>query len=251
MEKSKFPVIEFGLFSFSFILAAVFWVSWQGGAVTWDAFNHHVYLGRQALNGSRLHHDYFAVGSMSCQFPMGYAPLVAMLDAGWSGNLIFQVLAALAALCAPACWIIAWSIYPEQGIQGTLIRIGVCVLALTGTLWWKTLAQTSNDGLSMTLAIWAVALSVLGTTHITSGSSHKIICGLSGFFAGLGFIFKLTQFIGIIFAGLIYFFQHAGWRRRLMSVTMYSIAVFATIMTFGLQWAFDAWLACGSPVYPY
>lgn len=85
-----FRVAEPVVVTLVFFFAAMVWVAVQGGAVTWDTFNHHLYLGRQAIEGSRLTHDYFAAGSMSCQYPLGYAPLVAMLDAGFSGRPFFK-----------------------------------------------------------------------------------------------------------------------------------------------------------------
>lgn len=251
---SRFPLGEFLWVSISFILAAMGWTALQGGAVTWDAFNHHIYLGRQALEGSRLQHDYFAVGGMSCQYPLGYAPLVAMLDAGWPGMGIFQVLTLLAALCGPACWLITWCVMPSPDRAARWLRLAGTFLALTGVLWWKVLAQTSNDAIGMSLAIWSVALAMLcvgGPWWASRARLRMVICGMAGMLAGLGFVIKLTQFIAIIAAFSILLFINARWSERLKCVICFGMAATAVTLAVGTSWGYDSWRACGSPIYPF
>ena len=249
-----FRVAEPVVVTLVFFFAAIVWVAVQGGAVTWDTFNHHLYLGRQAIEGSRLNHDYFAAGGMSCQYPLGYAPLVAMLDAGLSGETIFQVLALMAAVSGPACWLAAWCVVPFAGIEALALRLTATVLALSGVLWWKLLAQTSNDAIGMSLAIWAVALALLCVDGAWWTSHQRLrwaICGLAGALAGLALVIKLTQFVGIAAALCILLFAKGRWIDRIKCLSFFCIAAISVIFWAGGSWGYEAWRACGSPIYPF
>ncbi|MCD2167615.1 hypothetical protein [Comamonas koreensis] len=244
---------EFFTTSLVFMLAPMFWSAIHVGAVTWDAFNHHIYLGRQAIEGSRLSYDYFATGSMSCQYPLGYAPLVWMLDNGWPGKYIFQVLAFLAALSAPASWLIMWSVVPGRTASAAMIRIAATALAMSGVLWWKLQGQTSNDALSMSLEIWAVALAML----CVEGQNEKktrwqfIFCAVAGSLAGLGFVIKLSQFIGIAAVACIILFINGKWAYRFQLLSIFGLSALITFAIMGGAWAIASWDACGSPIYPF
>lgn len=248
------PWWEWGLISAFFVLIAVAWVTWQGGAVVWDAFNHHIYLGRQALEGPRLHLDHFAVGGMSCQYPLGYAPLALMLDAGWSGAAMFQMLAVLSALCAPACWLILWCVVPGRDVQSMALRVAGTVLAMSGVLWWKLLTQTSNDGLGMMLEMWGLALALVcvdGKRWVSRSRLRLLVCALAGFFVGIGFVVKLTQFVGVLAAASVLLFADTGWSCRLKLLIVFTATVILTILLTGGVWGTATWSACGTPIYPF
>lgn len=250
----QFPLAEFFLVSISLMLSAMGWVALQGGAVTWDTFNHHIYLGRQAIDGSRLLYDYFAAGSMSCQYPLGYVPLVALLDYGLSGTAIFQVLTFLAALYAPASWLIMWCVVPSSGKTAVLLRITGTCLAFSGVLWWKVLTQTSNDALGMSLSIWCVALSMLCIDRdrwVSRTRWRLLICILSGALAGLALVVKMTQFIGVLAALCILLFAETHRQERLKFIAFFGVTATAVAFATGWSWGLDSWRACGSPIYPF
>lgn len=236
------------------IMVPMVWVAIQGGSVTWDAFNHHIYLGRQAIHGSRLLYDHFAVGGMSCQYPLGYAPLAGLLDAGWSGTAIFQALTFLAALCIPACWLIIWTIIPSGGKLALSIRIAGIALAMSGVLWWKLLTQTSNDTLGMTLAMWSIALSMLcidGEYWTAHPRLRLVACAIAGAFSGLGLVVKLTQMTALLAAFSILFFVKTNHTKRLQLMISFGLTAAAVTLITGWSWGYDSWKACGSPIYPF
>ncbi|WP_313283131.1 hypothetical protein [Delftia tsuruhatensis] len=248
------PRVEFIVISICSILVVMIWVAAQGGAVSWDAFNHHIYLGRQAINGSRLLFDHFAVGGMSCQYPLGYAPLVAMLDAGWSGTAIFQMLAFLAALCAPACWLVMWSIVPFRNTTAFLIRLAGTILALSGVLWWKLLPQTSNDAIGMTFAVWSITLTMLcidGSWWTSRPRIRMLACSLAGALAGIGLVIKLTQLVGVLSAVCILLFANTSWLERCKYIAIFGATALVIVLLTGWSWGYDSWIACGSPIYPF
>jgi len=255
VDTAALPLAEWAGISVLLMAAMVGWVMMQGGgALTWDAFNHHIYLGRQALEGSRLLWDYFAAGEMSCQYPQGYAPLVAMLDAGWSGTAVFAVLTLLAALSVPACWLITWSLLPSRSNSAMGLRLAGTVLANSSVLWWKLLEQTSNDAIGMMLAIWAVALVMLCVDAARWQGRAKgrfALCALAGGLAGLAFVVKMTQFIGVLAAFCILLFLEGRWSERVKYILCFGLAALLISVAVGWSWAMDSWRACGSPIYPF
>ena len=82
---------------------------------SWDALNHHVYLGLTA-ESPRLGHDVMAASSQSYQYPYLYWPVyrMSLLDApgAWvgAGWAALQVL-----LVVPPLWTIAWRLLPCEG----------------------------------------------------------------------------------------------------------------------------------------
>jgi hypothetical protein len=177
-----------------------------------------------------------------------------MLDAGWPGIAIWIALTSIAALAAPACWFIAWSVLPIRSRLASVQRVAVTVLACSGVLWWKLLTQTSNDTLSTTSAIWAVALLMLcvegkrwdGREHL-----RLVLCALAGALAGLGFVMKLTQFIGVLATLCILPFLEGSAVQRLKQVLYFGAAGLGMSLIAGGSWALESWRYCGSPVYPF
>jgi hypothetical protein len=233
--------------------AMVGWVIWVGSTASWDALNHHVYLGRQTIEGSRLLRDHFAVGAPGCQNPHGYAPLVAMLDAGWSGTAIFIVLTFLAALSAPACWLIAWSLLPSRAHSAMWQRLAGTALASSGVLWWKLLTGTSNDLIGTTLAVWGVALIMLcldAARWQGRAGARLALCVLAGGLSGLGLVVKLTQAIGIPAIYCILLFLEGRWIERFKYMLCFGLVALVVSVATGWSWAMDSWRACGSPIAP-
>lgn len=254
LEKRK-PLLEFLFISALLIPLPTLWVLWLGGGtISWDALNHHLYLGRQAIYGSRLSQDLFAAGSMTCQYPLGYAPLAFMLDAGWSGHLIFIVLTMISSLIIPAGWLIAWTLYPIQDRVGFLVRTSCIILLTTSVLWWKLLTQTSNDAIGFTLSLWSFALLTLCFRKFETPSGKYAIfsiCMISGILAGLAFIVKMTFFVAVLACFCIFFFLNGNVKERMKYATAFGLTVAITCIIAGGEWAFLTFRECGSPIYPF
>ena len=255
---AAFPWRECLLVSAAGLLIIWGWIIWQGsGQVEWDTLNHHFYLGRQAIEGSRLQWDYFGASGQSCQYPQGYAPLVAMLDAGWSGMMIFLVLGTISALAVPACWLVTWCIVPGQGAKPAQLRIATTALGFCSAIWWGFLVQTSNDLLAAMLGLWALALALVcvpggSGQGVRKPGTRTAIYALAGVFAGVAFLVKLTLVIAGVGAMAVIFMANDSLGARLKNTAVFCLAGMAAFLALGGGWwAWESWRACGSPVYPF
>lgn len=220
----------------------------------WDALNHHIYLGRQALEGSRLDWDHFAAGGMSCQYPQSYAPLVAMLDSGFTGLQIFLVLGSICALAIPAVWMIAWCILPMNDCKTAQLRMMATALAFCTSIWWSLLLQTSNDGLGLVAGLWSLALVLTVTSSARwRERTHARLAtvGLAGALTGLAIIIKLSLAITGIGALVILMFFEGTIRSRVLAMMVFSVFAAITCLLLGYNWGMDTWRICGSPLFPF
>ena len=248
-----FPFLECLLVSLLLPAAASAWILYLGGgAMSWDTYNHHLYLGAQALHGSRLSYDVFAVGGMSCQYPLGYAPLVALMEAGASGTATFITLAALAGLIGPAMWFIHWRLVPGGRMDDIALRVMGCLLAFSGVLWWKVVSQSSNDMIALVPGLWSVALC---TWAPSLGPSRQrqfyAYCAIAGALAGLSVVIKLTMFVAPVAAAVLIVLANLPLSIRVRGLAVFVAGMLVCGMVTGGAWALDSWRACGSPVFPF
>jgi len=116
------------------------------------------------------------------------------------------------------------------------------------------LSQTSNDTIGTTLAIWAVALVMLCVDAVRWQGRAKgrlALCALAGGLAGLAFVVKMTQFIGVLAAFFILLFLEGRWSERVKHIMGFGFAALLISVATGWSWAVDSWRACGSPIYPF
>src|SRR5205085_1893927 len=97
-----------------------FWIVWFLGALamalipvylggiglSWDALNHHIYLGWVAEH-PRLTQDFAAASYQAYQFPYLYWPAYRLAASGASGVTAGVVLALLQSLAIPPAWLVA------------------------------------------------------------------------------------------------------------------------------------------------
>lgn len=156
-----------------------------GVGLSWDAFNHHIYLGWSA-NGSRLTMDFMAAGSQSYQYPYLYWPAYKLMALGFSGTVAAVTLCTLQALIIPPLWLISRHlIHGEQWVD-KMTRLMTVILGLTSPLVLAVLPTTSNDLLSGVPVMWALAL-------LLSEKSGKAKFLISGALIGLSVAFKLSN----------------------------------------------------------
>lgn len=234
-------------------LVAGIWIqSLGGGVLSWDSYNHHVVLGMQALHGSRLQHDVFALGGMSCQYPMGYAPMAAMLEAGITGKVMFTALAAMAGLAGPAFWLIVWRVVPGRGVEPIALRVLATALAMSGVLWWKVLPQSSNDMLALVPGIWSVACGILALClDERRWRTFYTLCLAAGALSGIAVAIKLSMFVAPLAALLPLVMVPSSLKSKLISLSAFLVGAIIAVWVCAADWALDSWLACGTPVYPF
>lgn len=245
------PKKEFLVTNTVIISLLIAWVLLTGGTVSWDAMNHHLYLGREMLYGSRLRIDEYAIGVMSCQYPLGYLPLVAMLDAGWSGNSIFTALALLSSISIPACWIISWVIIPSSELKFVLIRTLSTVVASVGVVWWQMLIQTSNDGFSTALVTLAFALMFFAFNPGVTIRQLALLSVIAGVLSAIAISIKITHLIAVVGVLMVFIFIPFPIRIRFSAMALYSLVLACALTLISYYWAMEIFDACGSPIHPF
>jgi hypothetical protein len=235
------------LMAASLAALAAAWVPLHTGylAWSWDALNHHVYLGLIA-GGGRWHLDVLAASYQSYQYPYLYWPVYhiglmhgsgAMFGALWSGMQ--------AAMLALPMWIITRHMLPDAGQywQGLVHRSIAFVLAFASVMVFTGLETTGNDVLAAVPVLWALALAL----NPQGGDKSAVFAAALW---GVSVAFKLSN--GLFLPLLLVFWwtpskPHWPWRRGV------AVAL-ASVCGFGLAyapWGFQLWAATGNPFYPY
>ena len=81
--------------------------------LSWDALNHHVYLGWIASE-PRFDRDFLAASYQSFQYPYLYWPFYKLYQSGLSGRWVGVILVSLNLPAVPAVWLLARTCVPER-----------------------------------------------------------------------------------------------------------------------------------------
>ncbi len=214
-------------------------------AWSWDALNHHIYLGMTAEH-PRWDLDVIAANYQTYQYPYLYWPVyrLSLLDttgawvgAGWSA---FQ-----AAMLLPPVWWICLRLLPQQGavLSGWLERSVACLLAFMSLVVLAGVESTANDPLAAVPVLWALALSLELPARRWQAAAAAALLGVSA-------ALKLSNglFLPLL---LVWLWTPGGprlpWRRALALGLGYGLG-------FGLlyaPWGWQLWRNTGNPFYPY
>jgi hypothetical protein len=217
---------------------------------SWDALNHHIYLGYMAER-PRLGQDVLAASFQSYQYPYLYWPVYrlslfegsgALVGAGWA--------AAQAALLLPPVWLLSLRLLGSAQAPWTLAgaaeRAAACALAFLSGVVLVGFETTSNDLLAAVPLLWAFAL--MAATPSTNQRA-----ALAAALWGVSAAFKLSN--GIFLPLLLVWWAlpdtrgggGAQWRRGILMVA-------GAAAGFGLAylpWGWQLWQATGNPFHPY
>ncbi len=216
---------------------------------SWDALNHHVYLGLIA-ESPRWQLDVMPASYQTYQYPYLYWPVYRLSLMDGPGSHIGALWAgAQAALLLPPVWWICHRLLPDDGtrlqdrLQGVFERLCGCVLAFMSAIVLTALATTSNDVLAAVPLLWAVAVSLK-----TPASDRRI------FFAaalwGMSVAFKLSN--GLFLPLLVIWWwmptrPHLPWSRGL---ALAAGASGGFLLSYG-PWGWQLWQLTGNPTHPY
>lgn len=226
---------------------AAAWVPLHTGylAWSWDALNHHVYLGLIA-QGGRWHLDVLAANYQAYQYPYLYWPVYRMGLMQGSGALFGALWSGMqAAMLALPLWIITRHMLPDAGQywQGLAQRCMAFVLAFASAMVFTGLETTGNDVLAAVPLLWALALAL--NPH---GSTKSAV--FASALWGVSVAFKLSN---AVYLPLLLVFwwtprkPHWPWRRGL-AVVLASPLGFALAYS---PWGLQLWAETGNPFYPY
>lgn len=243
------------------IVSGAWLVSLGGLSLSWDALNHHFYLGWMAVEGSRLDWDRFAAGSMSCQHPIAYAPVFLLQRYSLSGMHAAMALALPAIMSAPAIWLIAWTLFPLRDRVGLITRFFCVVLAFISPLWWSLLDNTSNDIISALPMIWAFSLVVWRAACDLDSPLDKFRLKfayffqeawwvMAGFMVGLALSLKISHIFSALGLATISLFSSDRFSDAIRRILMLTLGFTCAVILFWWPWAHDIWKHCGSPIYP-
>lgn len=219
--------------------------------LSWDALNHHFYLGWTAEH-PRFDQDYMAASYQAYQFPYLYWPVYRLAIAGVSGQVAGAVLAMLAAVAVPAVWWIAQACVPGQDWFAISMRFAAVTLAFANGVVLSMLDTTANDLLAAIPLIWAVALAVRQLCPKAAPAQGVIRpVWLSGALAGVSVAFKFSNGPLALLMPMLWILCAPDLRGRFAQVVRgcaWTLAGFA--LAYG-YWGWNLWLQFGNPLYPF
>lgn len=221
--------------------------------LSWDALNHHIYLGWIAET-PRFEQDFLAAAYQSYQFPYLYWPIYKMGVSGWSGTWAGVALATLHLIVMPPIWMLARTCIQGGAVFDVAMRwLAVCMALTTGVVF-PQFVSTSNDLMAAAPLVWALALALEPLCASPAGwLTQKRAIVLSGFFAGVAVACKLSNgpLALVVMPVLWSLAVNGNAKTRLLTVLLGGLA---TLVGFALvygYWGAQLWTHFGNPIYPF
>jgi hypothetical protein len=209
--------------------------------LSWDALNHHIYLGWTAQS-PRFDRDMFAAAGQTTQFPYLYWPVYKLYALDLPGKWAGAVLATLNVAAVPAVWLVARACVPGDRLYEAFMRLLAVVLAFITAVMLSLFDSTSNDLLAAIPLAWAIAFGL---------RSDRRGIVLSGLCAGTAVAFKLSNGPLAIVLPLLWLMGAGSPRQKILYVVAGSGAVIvAFVLVYGF-WGWQLWSHFGNPIYPF
>lgn len=220
--------------------------------LSWDALNHHMYLGWTAFS-PRFDRDFLAASYQSYTFPYLYWPAYKLSALGFSGMWAGAVLVSLYVYVVPALWLLARAMIPQRDWEGTLLRMGAVALAFLGQLSLSLMDVTMNDISAGIPLVWAVALGVcaLDARHLPRWLAPARALDLSGFAAGVAVAFKLSNGPLALVLPLLWVLAPGPVLQRVWNVVRAGLWTWAAFLLVYGYWGWQLWEQFGNPLYPF
>jgi len=223
-----------------------------GIGLSWDALNHHIYLGWVA-DASRFDRDVLAASYQSYQFPYLYWPVYKLAAGGWSGQWAGAVLASLHALAAPPLWMLSRTCIPGSTVFDICMRAFAVAMAFSSGVVLSMFDTTANDLLAAVPMVWALALAMepLTTRHTRWLMPARAIV-LSGVMAGIAVACKLSNGPMVLVLPGIWFWVTSGTAVARMRITgLGCLAIGLSYFLVYGYWGLQLWGQFGNPIYPF
>lgn len=219
--------------------------------LSWDALNHHVYLGWIA-DHPRFDRDFLAASYQSFTYPYLYWPFYKLFESDISGKWAGAVLVSINILAVPPLWLLARVCVPERSWYGAAMRwLAVALAFLSGVVLWL-FDSTSNDLMAAIPLVWALALAFEAwDAQRPRWLTIRRLVVLSGFCAGAAVAFKLSNGPLAILMPLLWGIPGPGLRRRVANVMLGGLATLAAFFLFYGYWGWQLWSHYGNPMYPF
>ena len=218
--------------------------------LSWDALNHHIYLGWMA-DRPRFDQDLMAASYQAYQYPYLYWPVYKLAMAGASGVQAGLALALLQLPVVPAIWLIARACVPGREVFDVAMRSLAVALAFLNGIVLSMFDTTGNDLLAAIPLLWAIAVAL---RPLAGGGARPSALAraalLSGLLAGVSVAFKLSNAPVAIVLPLLWVWGRdtmSSKARRLVQAGLGAVAGFA--MAYG-YWGWQLWTHFGNPIFP-
>jgi len=218
--------------------------------ISWDALNHHIYLGWTAEH-QRFDQDLFAASGQTFQYPYLYWPVYKLSQSGMSGMWAGVALATLNWLVVPPIWMIARVCMPGRDAFAVVMRAAAVALAFMTGVVLSMFDSTSNDLFAAIPFAWALAfaMNAFRDADNTRNALHMSVI-YSGIFAGVSVAFKLSNGpLALLLPGL-WMMTGCGVRRKAINFLMGCLAVIVGFLLAYGYWGWQLWSHFGSPIYP-
>lgn len=225
----------------------------NGIGLSWDALNHHIYLGWIAET-PRFEQDFLAAAFQSYQFPYLYWPVYKMAVNGWSGAWAGAMLATLHMVIVPPIWMLARTCMQGSTLFDVAMRwLAVCMALASGVVL-PQFNSTSNDLMAAAPLVWALALAFDPLAAPRSGRlTQKWAVILSGLCAGAAVACKLSNgpLVVIVMPVVWLLATNGKAKTRLFHALLGGLATVAGfVMVYG-YWGMQLWAHFGNPIYPF
>lgn len=219
--------------------------------ISWDALNHHIYLGWTAEH-PRFDRDFLAASYQSYQFPYLYWPVYKLAVNGFSGVWAGVALATLHTVVVPPVWMIARTCMPGNQGFDVLMRFLAVILAFMAGVVLSLFDSTSNDLMAAAPFVWAMALALEPLRKRTMAwlTDGQLIL-LSGLLAGASVAFKLSSGPLVVLLPGLWVLSGATPKSRLFNVCAGCIAALAGFAVIYGYWGWQLWRHFGNPIYPF
>lgn len=226
-------------------VAIPLWIGHLG--ISWDAVNHHIYLGWTAEH-PRFERDYLAASYQGYQYPYLYWPVYKLAMAGVSGTTAGVVLALLHALAIPAAWLIARSCIPGDDVFSAGMRAASVLLAFLSGAVLSLFDTTSNDLIAAIPLLWAYAVALRPLVRPERAAMRWIV--VSGVLAGASVAFKLSNGPLALVIPVLWLWPAGPPARRLLRCVVGGLALLASYGLLYGYWGWQLWSHFGNPIYP-
>lgn len=218
--------------------------------LSWDALNHHIYLGWSAEH-PRFDRDYMAASYQAYQYPYLYWPVYKLALGGASGIVAGAVLAQLPLLAAPAVWMMARTCIPGREWFDFTMRMLAVALAFMGGVVLSMFDTTGNDLLAAIPLVWAIAVALrpLAEEALAEADIQRAVW-ISGLLAGISVAFKLSNAPVAIVLPLLWLWPRGGTKARSRRMLVGGLcAILGFTAAYG-YWGWQLWTHFGNPIYP-
>jgi hypothetical protein len=218
--------------------------------LSWDALNHHIYLGWN-LESLRLGADRLAASYQSYQHPYLYWPVYKLAVLGADGVTAGVVLATMHLVVVPPVWMMARTLMPGAGAFETAMRLLAVLLAFMTAVVLKLFEATANDLLAAAPFVWALALGLEAMSERRPPEQAHRLIGWSGLMSGASVGLKLSSGPLVIVLPILWFMAPGPIRSRLLRVASGTLLCVAGFVVVYGWWGWQLWQYFGNPLYPF